>query len=229
MSAVWSLQGNNSNFCTLAQVLHSGTERACNTRTLQCLAQTDLDWSEFKQTVPKYQLPHVQSSFALSAEHDSTNDYRLDVRKPYMARTVSSKARSAGHLFDECTHDSQIPVSAMYQRKQQAQINAAVEAECSSVRVNSMYQHTVSIVQPYLHAHTRGLAYTYGDRPRDQLRMTADLINSMREASSMSPVPKATSWIVAKSNLWPASAADSTSGLTAQKQGIAHQSQIRRM
>lgn len=146
-----------------------------------------------------------------------------------MARTVSSKARSAGLTVHRCTYDSQIPVSAMYEGKQQAQISAAVEAECSSVRVNSMYQYTVSSVQPYLRAHTGGLAYTYGDKPCDQLRMTADLINSMREASSMPLVPKATSWIVAKSNLWPASAADSTSGLTAQKQAIAHQSQTRRM
>ena len=208
----------------MAQVLQSVKETACTTHEMQQLAQRDMDWSEFNRAVSKYQLPHPQCSFALSSHNTATTGYRASTRRPHMARTLSSKARSAGYAIHRQSSGSQLPVSAMYEGRQQAQICVEVQAECSSNRLNSANGHASSIVQPYLHAHTGGLAHTFGSRPRDQSRATANLVNNMREARNEPCQPKATSWIVAKSALWPA-AAIAASGLTVRQQALAQQPQ----
>lgn len=196
-----------------------------STLELQHQAQTNLDWSEFKSAVPKYQLPQLDLSFAASRGTASCKSHRSDMHKSYMARTVSSKARSAGYSMRQSFADSQVlPVSTMYQDRQEAQMWAEVDAEacnlCSSHVSHSQEHVVISNVQPYLRGHTGGLAHTYGSRLRDRPELTADLINSMREASSLPRTPKAMSWIVAKSQLWPASAADGC--LTARRQACAH-------
>lgn len=149
--------------------------------------------------------------------------YCSDKRKPYMARTVSSKARSAGNL-QRRTCDSALPVSAMYQGRQQAQMWAEIDEEGCNLRSSSdshlQGPTSSSNAQPYLHAYTGGLAHTYGSRLRDQPRIAADLVNSMREGASSPRAPKVTSQIVAKSRLWPVAAAEGH--LTVRRQASAY-------
>ena len=171
----------NVTVSVMTQVMQSAKETACSTHEMQQLAQGDMDWSEFNRAVSKYQLPHPQTSLAQSSASTTTAGCRSTTRRHHMARTLSSKARSAGYAVHRQSSDSHLPVSAMYQGRQQAQICAEVQAESSSNRLNNTHDHASSVVQPYLLAHTGGLAHSYGCRSRDH-RVTADLVNSMREA-----------------------------------------------
>lgn len=180
---------------------------ACRTRQSHVLAQADMDWSEFKAAVTQFQLPSIQPSSASDADHRAATVCQHSGRRPFMARTVSSKAHSVADAARRQSSDNTVLISAMYQSQQRAQIWARPATTAVTHQSKSVVDQPCSKVPPYMRAHTGGLALTYGNRCRDQAKVTATLINAMREASTLPKPPKTSSCLVTQSRKLPGSSA----------------------
>ena len=203
--------------------MRSVEEMACSTKQLQQLAQAEMDWTEFKAAVAKFDLPMIEPSSTLDADRRAATATACQhsIHQPFMARTVSSKAHSVAAAARRQSSDAHLPVSTLYERRQRAQIWAQPAPVAGSAEEGNRNRQPCSLVQPYMRAHTGGLAHTYGSRSRDQPKGTAALINAMREASTSSKPPKATSRLVAHSRQRPATRAAVGSGCTVRQQGLA--------